>query len=198
MEAFGDAFLNQGRENIRNDREQNDRKKKESIAKEGEEKNKEKQRNPGDAGKCQKEHDREERQATECDESTEATFGKEEEIESTKDNHSKEVEAIDVRMTKGTKDAKDRHIFIEQSDMEYELIQAKGYRENTREKEGLEEMFEVASGLYGGVSEESERKEIEQTQEFLEGVFWIQRIEKSGYSPEKNDEERKVERKRRE
>ncbi len=93
----------------------------------------------------------------------EATFGKEEEVESAKNNHGEEVETIDIRMAEGTEDTEDRNIFVEEADVEYELVETKDYWENTREKECLEEILEVTGGLYGGIGKKSEGKKIKKS-----------------------------------
>ncbi len=188
--------MDQWRKNVENNRKQNEWEEQEAIAEKSQEKSKDEKCNPGHAGKREEKHDGEKRKTTEGDESAKATFREEEEVESAKDNHSKEVEAVDVGVAKGAKNAEDGHVFIEETDVEYELVQTKGYRENAGKKEGLEEVFEITGGLDGGVSEESERKKIKETEKFLEGGFGIEGVEERGDAPEKNNKEWEKKRKR--
>ena len=129
--TFVHAILKSRRIGKEDEGDQEEWDKEEAVAKEGGQKNKEEEGDPSNAGKCQEEYRNEDTQEEEGSESPPAVLGKEDEVEASKNDQSKEVNTEYVRVTKGAENTKNRNVFILESDMKNELVETKEHRENT-------------------------------------------------------------------
>ena len=185
METLGKHKEHEGKEK--------ERKEEESIAKEGDQKDKEKECYPGDAGERQEKHEGKDAKEGEDEQALPDTPGKEGKIEHPKNNESKEVDAIDIRVAKGAKDAEDGDILVSKTDMKYKLIETKEDWEDARDKECQKEAAELILGPDGGIGEKAENKEVKDAEQFLESGRWCDAIGEGKTAPEKDEEEGEVE-----
>ena len=89
----------------------------------------------------------------------------------------------------------ERNSIILEAERKNELVESEGDRQNTGNKNGREEAFEVARFLHGYVGKETEYEEVEKAEQLLEGFVGSDGIGECRGAPEEKDEKGQEERK---
>jgi hypothetical protein len=155
---------------------------------ESEEEEEDEERDPSDTGIGEEERRHEKDEVTQDDESTLTGFGVDDCVESSEGDEGEEEETVDIRVTKGAKDAGDGHVFILEANTTDKLVESEENREKARKKNSVEKRTEITVPGGRDIGKKADDKEIEETQEFGSGGCGADRVGERHASPDCDDE----------
>jgi hypothetical protein len=168
MERFGDTFMDCGHKRDQDEWEEDKREEKKAVTPDGDEAGKNKKGNPGDASIGEEQGNENESEIEPREKSSTVLPGIDEEIHSCHSGYHKEIEAEDIGMTEGTKDASGRNIFIREADTEDKLVDTEKNRKDAGDKNCHEEKAVVAVALNSYIGHETDDEKIKNAERFLE------------------------------